>query len=377
MLQVLGRGDKYARLMTHWTRAQIHERTRRLHVNPLKILRDRTQTVVVSRNPFTRLYSAYIDKVYMPLFWAQLSSIPSVIKLEPIYINRTVRVYNVSEQNRTEKLPERLDRLLEGRPNPSIVKTSQQVLHKGHGRRLFSELGRNLSAYYSNRVKPRTITQLIKVIPVCANLVTFEDFLQFIISQAKAKKALEPHWAPITHLCRPCKFNTYKIVKQESFATDVEHSLKSFGIELSDHEGLKETLTERRAEASIPGIIGVLMDKAAAPEIQACISPKEIAERIWASFQIQGFISDEIDIPKDELPDDIKQLQFALVNLALDAVRKSSFTRLQQKTQRRRHLIEAYNSISADVIRDIQSIYMLDFDFFDYSTTPPHLEAKS
>ena len=369
--------------MSHWTRAQIHERTRRFHVNPLRILRDHLKTVVVARNPFTRVYSAYIDKVFMPLFWNQFVSIQGVKVLDPLFINKTVRVYNVSGYKRPESLKERHARLLHNRQNRSLYerpnrfldKPSDQLLRERYRRHLLAVTERNSSIHLRNFTSFQTKTQLVKVVPVCANFVTFEDFLKFIISQSKGKKALEPHWAPITHLCRPCKFNTYKIVKQESFAADVEHSLKSFGIKLSDFEGLKESLTERRAELSIPGIIGVLMDKAGAPEIQKCITLKEIAERIWKSFQIQGFISDEIDIPKRELPDNIKQLKFKLISLALDAVKRSGFTRAEQKAQRRKHLLEAYSNISAGVIRDVQSIYQLDFSLFDYSHIPPHLEV--
>ena len=305
----------------------------------------------------------------------------SVKVLDPIFINKTIRVYNASNYKRLESLKEHHDKLLPKRPNrlpyerPNrfLDKPSNQILRERYRRHLLAVSYRNASSYVRNFTRFQTKTVSVKVVPICANLATFEDFLRFIISEAKARKPLEPHWAPITHLCRPCRFNTYKIVKQESFAADVEHSLKSFGIELSDFKDLKASLTERRAELSIPGIVGVLMDRAAAPEIQKCITQKEIAERIWKSFQIQGFISDKIAIPKRELPDNIIQLKFKLISSALDAVKRSEFTREQQKAQRRKHLLEAYSSVSADVIRDIQSIYQLDFNLFDYSHIPPHL----
>ena len=305
--------------------------------------------------------------------------------LEPIFVNQTVRVYNASSHKRLENLKEQHDKMLQKRqnqlpymyqrPNRLLDKPSDQILRERYNRRhLLAVSYKNSSINVRNFTRIiQTKTVSVKVIPICANHATFEDFLRFIISEAKGRKALEPHWSPITNLCRPCRFNTYRIVKQESFAADVEHSLKSFGIELSDYTDLKASLTERRAELSIPGIIGVIMDRAASPEIQKCITPKEIAERIWKSFQIQGFISDKIAIPTSELPEDIKQLKFKLTSLALDAVKRSGFTREQQKAQRRKHLLEAYIKVSADVIRDVQSIYQLDFSLFNYSNIPPHL----
>ena len=376
--------------MSHWTRAEIHERTRRFHVNPLKVLTHRLRTIVVSRNPYTRLYSAYIDKVFMPLFWDKFKTIPSVTKLPPIYVNSTVRQSNLTLLKRPSRFQEHIKH----------YHRNLSSLHTRHVRSPESEVLRNCLRAKPSRVKLREclrryqrdtaakfesfpdfrksrLTKLIKLFPICANRVTFEEFLQFIISEAKAKQSLEPHWAPITHLCRPCKFNTYKIVKQESFAADVEHSLTSVGINITAFEGLSDSLNERRAEASIPGIVGVLMAKATVPEVKACIPSKEIAERIWKSFQIQGFISDDISLSINELPEDIKGLKVSLVKLALDAVKRKHFTKEQQKAQRRKHLVEAYSHVSPDVIKDIQSIYILDFNLFNYSITPPHLKEPT
>ena len=342
-----------------------------MHVNPLRILKDRLRTIVVSRNPYTRLYSAYIDKVFMPLFWEHFKSIPSVTQLPPFYVNRTARVSNATLHQTQTALQARLTHLDDPR-NRFQVRASDHLLRERYNH---FHLSQNSTDVNKSSSGSHFVTKLIKIIPVCANLVTFEEFLQFIISEAKKRKSLEPHWAPITNLCRPCRFNTYKIVKQESFAADVEHSLKSFGIDLSEYDGLKESLTERRAEASIPGIVGVLMTKAAAPEVQKCITPKDIAERIWKSFQIQGFISDDIPLPKANLPDRIPQLRMELIRLALEAVENSGFTRIQQKTQRRKHLVEAYKGVSSDVIQDIQNIYLLDFNLFNYPVKPPQLEV--
>ena len=367
--------------MSRWPRSEIHERTRRFHVNPLRVLSQRLRTIVVSRNPYTRLYSAYIDKVFMPLFWEHFKSIPSVTKLPHIFINRTIKQFSKTYARRPSRFQRHVQRFTDNNITEIHKNDVSRVCMKSKlsgiklrecyrqfQRRLAEE---RLKSYKLLRREPLPV--LMKIRPICANNVTFEEFLQYIINETKFKRSLEPHWAPITHLCRPCKFNTYKIIKQESFAADVEHTLESFGIDITNFGGLKDSLTERRAETSIPGIAAVIMTKAASPTVRACTSPTEIAERMWKSFQIQGFISDAISLPVEQLPANKDQLRTTLIRLALDAVKQTQFTREQQKAQRRKYLEAAYSHVSPDVIRDIQSTYILDFNLFNYSLTPPHL----
>ncbi|KAH3794321.1 hypothetical protein DPMN_147852 [Dreissena polymorpha] len=65
---------------------------------------------------------------------------------------------------------------------------------------------------------------------LCATDVSFQEFLQWILNEAKAGKSLYVHWAPIYSICGSCKVNAQYIVKQETFANDIGVLLKKLNV---------------------------------------------------------------------------------------------------------------------------------------------------
>lgn len=315
------------------SRAEIHDRTRLLITDPGRILHNNIPTIVVSRNPFSRLFSAYIDKVYMPLFWDQFSFMDNVRVLPSYVINGTIDVLKSSNTPLSSRL----------------VKYKDSLRQKG-------------------LLIKKNITQ--KITPVCANNATFGDFLKFIISEVKSGRALEPHWAPISHLCHPCRFNTVKIVKQESFAQDVDHTLASVGVDLTSYTWLNRSLNENRAENSVPGIVAVVEHKLKQRAVKNCIDKSEVLQRLWKSFQIQGFINRNIEYPEEQLHVQTFNQQ-NVSNYILGAISQKPMTSSANRNQREFFLKQAYGAIPLDVIAAIQDIYYLDFLLFNYSVSPP------
>ncbi|XP_045170825.2 uncharacterized protein LOC123533250 [Mercenaria mercenaria] len=215
----------------------------------------------------------------------------------------------------------------------------------------------------------KIITQKIR--PICANNASFEDFLRFIISEIKSDRALEPHWAPISHLCHPCKFNIFKIIKQETFSKDVEHTLKSVGVNLSRFEWLKKSLNENRAENSIPGIIAVIRKKLRLRSVRNCISQTEILIRLWKSLQIQGFINKEIAFPKKLQHFVWNKYSHKVTKVVLDAISQIPMTSADRLEQRDHFLKQAFSELPPDIISDIQAIFYFDFKLFGYPMNPP------
>ena len=332
IFQILHNGGRYMQHVNRWSRSDIHARSRRLLTPPSEIYRQKIPTIVVSRNPYSRLFSAYTDKVFMPLFWGQFKSMNNVRFREPFTINRTLYAFKKSES----PLPDR------------FLAYQEQMLKKG--------LLKKINATF-------------KVIPVCANDASFEDFLKFIIAEFKAGNVLEPHWAPISNLCKPCLFNTQHIVKQESFARDVEHALRSFKINTTGLRELRKELFDTRVENSIPGIVGVVQRKALSQDVKMCISNKNIVKRLWKAFQIQGYISDKAQVPTDLLSEKFEKHK--IISKALVSLKKEKLTAEQRSNQRQSYLTKAYSSISSDIIREIQTIFRSDFELFDYPVEPP------
>ncbi|XP_053375686.1 uncharacterized protein LOC123535013 [Mercenaria mercenaria] len=334
VFMILSRGENYSKLVSRMSRAEIHERTRLFITDPGRILHNNIPTIMSSRNPFSRLFSAYVDKVFIPLFWQQFTYMNNVTVLPSYYINDTIDILKSSNVPLSSRLAKYKDSLRE----------------KG-------------------MLIQKNVTQ--KITPVCANNASFEDFLRFIISEIKSNRALEPHWAPISHLCHPCKFNTFKIIKQETFSKDVEHTLKSVGVNLARFEWLENSLNENRAENSIPGIIAVIRNKFKQRSVSNCINQTGILIRLWKSLQIQGFINKGIDFPQKLLHLDWNKYSHKVTEVVLDAISQKPMTSADRLEQRDYFLKQAYSELPSDVISDIQDIYYLDFILFDYSVNPP------
>lgn len=317
------------------SRLEMHTQTLAYKRDPQWILRNGIPTIITSRNPFTRLYSAYIDKVFVPLFWHHFASMGNVTVLPPYNITISVDILKSSKKPLSSRLAKYRDSL---RQRGMLMKNN--------------------------------ITE--KISPICANNASFEDFLRFIITEVKSARDLEPHWAPISHLCHPCRFNIFKIIKQETFSTDVVQTLNSVGVNISRFDWLKKSLSEKRAENSVPGIISVVRDKFKRRSIRTCINQTEILRRLWKSFQIQGFISKDIDFPDKLRHIDWGKNDNIVTDEVLAAISQKPMTSSEQLEQREFYLKQAFSDISPEVILEIQDVYYLDFLLFGYPLDPPN-----
>lgn len=274
------------------SRSAIHTKlTGKFHVRFDSEARTQSRTVLVSRDPYSRLYSAFVDKMYLPLFY----------------------------------------------------KTAMKIVQKQRG-----------------------ITQN-KLI--CANDITFQEFLQYIVGSVHRGRILNRHWAPIFSLCKPCDVHAFALVKQESFSADVEYALKEIGVANDQFEAIYDALHDHRVEATIPGIITTVLKLV---RTRGCMNKIDIARRIWVSFQVQGFIKDTIAFPSHlvDTEEKVKKARF-LTNIILQTIKENPLTSEQSKAQRRRALENAYRSVSENVIEGIKIVYKQDFILYDYSFDPP------
>lgn len=247
--------------------------------------------IIVSRDPFSRLYSGFVDKIYLMLTW---------------------KIAN------------------------SVRRSSKTGLKPG----------------------------------ACAKDVSFQEFLEYIIRKVRSGGTLNRHWAPIVSLCRPCDVNSTFLVKQESFATDVEFILNTIGIEDKKLKLIFAALHEHRIEYTIPGIIETAFIHTKG--IRKCLSAENLVTRLWKSFQIQGYIRDDRNLPVSQFPSkngytDPKHVS----KVFMEAISNDKLTSSEAKLQRKKALVDAYKSVDATVIENIREIYKIDMASFDYDLSPP------
>ena len=111
---------------------------------------------------------------------------------------------------------------------------------------------------------------------LCANDITFEEFLNDIIESVRKRKRLNAHWVPIDNFCHPCDVNAFPIVKLETFTADVEYVLKEVGTADKEFEVIKDALHDHRLETSIPGLVKEVTHV----DVERCMDRIEVARRI-------------------------------------------------------------------------------------------------
>jgi len=205
---------------------------------------------------------------------------------------------------------------------------------------------------------------------VCANDVTFQQFLDSIIRTAKSRGRMDLHWAPIGIICQPCVIDNYMLIKQETFTEDIEAFLKSINVTGSMYDNIKAIMTSKRIESTIPGIVQVVHDHAR--KIKDCLSDVQLLNKLWVSFQIQGYISEDRKFPSEKFNHMVDKESVAYFSdFMVREAKESNLTRTQSKAQRNDYLVRAYKDISFGTIEEIKKIYRSDFLLFDYSMTPP------
>ena len=290
---ILRFGLHYGESMFKLARYKIHNKMGSFVKETSKVIMEKSRTVLVSRDPFSRLFSAYIDKSFL---------------------------------------------LLKTTMNFKIRGIPDEAIRSGKS---------------------------------CSVDLTFQEFLDWIISQGKSGKVLDRHWSPIFSLCLPCDVNSFILIKQESFSQDVEYALKKVGVEKEKLDYIAQALHDHRAELSLPGIIDTLFMTANKSIIKYCLGYIKYSRRIWISLQIQGFIDEHVEFPVEKFDQINMGNSTYFTQVALQTLLDFPLTSKQQKQQRHRYLYKAYQAIKSETIQGIQELYKQDFELFGYSILPP------
>ena len=283
---ILNRGSSVAMFVFGLPRGQVHRKlTRQSRIKFDSNERRMSRSVLTARDPYSRLYSAYVDKVLLQRFGSG--------------------------------------------------KLKRNNLHSA-----------------------------------CGSEITFQEFLSAILKTTFEGKPLNRHWAPIISLCNPCSVTPFALVKQETFSTDVEFVLHEIGVTADELKVLHDALHGNRIQTTVTGIVYTALKSK--PKSEACTpTTLDVAESIWQSFQIQGYIRSDFPLPVEFIPsvEDIRP-KF-LTDLILKTINENPLTVEESKQQRRQYLVDAYNEIDKKIIEDIQRVYRQDFILFDYPLDPP------
>ncbi|WAQ99209.1 CHSTE-like protein [Mya arenaria] len=197
---------------------------------------------------------------------------------------------------------------------------------------------------------------------LCANDVTFAEFLQYIV--ASYPRNLNKHWQPVYKICDPCLVAYDVIGKQETFANDSHYILQKFGLgNLIRMSGSKPS----RAIEEMTMLVKYNFDLEGALH-KGCFDKEDVAMRLWKAFQYNGYILRSIDIPiKSMLSDNFtKYPTEVFLKHALWTLQYLHDQSTDISNQKRKMMLEAYKGVPVELVKSIKEVYKFDFELFGY-----------
>lgn len=256
---------------------------------------------MVSRDPYTRLWSGYLDKLFLPDFWIMFGGkIISQVRKNPDIISRT-----------------------------------------------------------------------------CGHNVSFPEFLEYVAMNLEKRKRIDMHFHESYIRCNPCELTFHQIAKIETFSDDFNLLLDENNLTDSIKTSASNndhSLEEIRTLTAYNFDVAHFWLKSGVKD--TCKNVLLIAERIWKTFQMNGYIGDDYTFPQTEIKymsergnirDYLTEKLTAVRNSASDEDKKA------WKEQRNLYLRQAYKNVPLSLRHRIRKVFELDFELFGYDPEPEYV----
>lgn len=250
--------------------------------------------MIMGRNPYSRLYSAYVDKVYLAH--------------SPVLVTNVYKYSNNKDDN---------------------------------------------SCMFNN---------------------SFQSFLNYALNPGH--KYLFVHYQPLISnqtMIQICSIPHAIIVKQETFGIDVEYALNNSYVSKTIQAKVHKMLYQKNAEINVQSLSKALyikMDehfRVRRMSTSDCFGWNIVAERLWESLKIQGYIHEKSEFPKYKFTfeQQFKDVEY-FIKIAINELRQHPLTSEEKLTQRNRYMLNAFRKISQETMQKIKIQYEQDFIMFQY-----------
>lgn len=263
------------------------------------------------RNPYSRIWSAYIDKFFLLDFW--ITEVPSFLD------------FWKEEEDRQWG-----SEVKEARP-----------------RRIFGKCGQDVS---------------------------FAEFLTYVAAKGeKEPERLNGHWRPVEHLCSANYFCPHFVGHVETFQQDSAYVLERMNMSwllhapLLQHELYQMNILVddnfRQLDPTLSADLALY---------SSCTNVSDITRRLLKAFQMYGYLPTGWIFPQEEFDKDPTAEKFkAIVSQAHRSFPPE--VRRQLAKQRKSEMERAYRSVPVEVLERISRLYLYEFLTFDYEMRPPNL----
>ncbi|XP_076461805.1 carbohydrate sulfotransferase 11-like [Babylonia areolata] len=277
--------------------------------------------IMFTRDPWARLWSAYVDKFVLPDSWMDLGR--SIVRMR----------YRLSVQ---EALSLRKQSALE--------------------RRVADSENSPLAFHVKDKMK-------------CPDDITFSEFLRFVLSNNNA------HWRPVSEVCDPCALRPHFLGKMETFGPDSAFIFNTTG--LSDVLKLQLTHSTHVLD-ELQQLTAYHFQHVQRKGFSACLDYLGVARRLWRAFQLNGYIPTDLAFPEPFLESPLRkatrqEAESHVMERVRAAHSASPLGHQEWSALKRRHLVEVYRSVPRELLLRVQQRFSMDFQLFRYDEQPSDL----
>ncbi|KAK7474592.1 hypothetical protein BaRGS_00034176, partial [Batillaria attramentaria] len=278
-----------------------------------------TTRVLFSRDPWSRLWSGFVDKFVLPDSW--LDHGLAILRMR-------LRMHSKDPKKRS---------LLES------------LILKSGGHDSFINMTRKKNFQ-------------------CADDVTFAEFLYYAL-------VVNPnaHWSPVHEVCSPCVLKPQVLGKMETFSQDASYVLGT--------SGLGHFLQNYSHAGHVTNELQTILDyhmhlwPRRQDKLHNCLDILGMGRRLWLAFQYNGYIPLTTSFPEQVLKTElinvtIVEARDRVLGHVNAAASKERLSESEWVDLRRRIMVSAYRAVPRELLELVQKRFKWDFELFDYDPEP-------
>lgn len=327
-------------------------KTRSQHDKEDKALVEASYRFLFTRDPYTRLWSVYIDKFVLPdnYFWSFYAP-----KIKYSVYGKMSKMPVATRTQYKHGVKSSTDGTVQINRGPHWI----NITHMHDGQGLKSNTFSDTTPFHH----PHHVDTRRKAF--CPE-VTFHEFLQYIVNVAtKATgRSLDEHVRPVHYGCNPCTFRPHFIGHAETMREDSAQVLRQMKLNLPEMES-------NHVEQEIDTLTDFNFELVVKKGLQKfCVSPFDLERRLLKAFVYNGYVpTDRESWLERQLPLGQAKFKEAVLNL----YHESEHTSHSVRQHRERYKSEAFHQIPRDLLLAVQKIYRWDFELFGYDPSPPEI----
>ncbi|KAK0055507.1 carbohydrate sulfotransferase 8 [Biomphalaria pfeifferi] len=273
--------------------------------------------LLVVRDPYSRLLSAYLDKFYLPNFWH--SEALRLIKMRdsPIFAH------------------------VIGAGRPDFLRRHYDEVYKLFPTEAAGGFSRNDTT--------------------CGKYLTFQDFIRYGFF------VQEPHWMPIHVICNPCLLNVSHVILMETFTSDARVLLDKMGMGHLLDDVNHETQINDDIKMLIEYNFDIISNSSKKSFYKTCITSRELGFRLWQTFRWKGYIDPDIEYLIPDFTED-KKVKKNLSEQVWGARTSGLKKPKSMKNAREKFNIAAFSTLSRSLFTILSQKYQLDIRLFGYES---------